>query len=94
MDNTSPYTRDYTYQPNADAQDYMSYQEDNQLMPILVLVMLGLGIGTAIALLAARSRKPKRTDLIGQIEYRLNSVEKELNKFGKKLEHRIKELQR
>jgi nitric oxide reductase large subunit len=90
MDNTSYYTRDYEYQP----QQYSDQQDENQLMPILVLVLLGLGIGTVIALIAAQNRKPKRTDLIGQIEDRLNGVEKELNKFGKRLEQRVKEMQR
>ncbi|MBZ0290072.1 MAG: hypothetical protein K8I30_20775 [Anaerolineae bacterium] len=90
-DNTSYYTREYEYQP----QQQEGHQPDqNDLMPILVLVLLGLGIGTVIALLAAQNRKPKRTDLVGQLEYRLNDVEKELNKFGKKLEQRIKEMQR
>lgn len=89
MDNTSYYTREYEYQPHQSTHE----QDQNQLMPILVLVLLGLGIGTVIALLAAQNRKPKRTDLIGQIEDRLKEAEKELNKLGRKLEYRIKELQ-
>ncbi len=93
-DNPSPYTRDYDYEPESAAQKYMNQQDENQFLPILVLVALGLGIGTVIAMIAAKNRKPKRTDLVGQIEYRLHDVEKELNKFGKKLEQRIKEMQR
>jgi len=93
-DNSSTYTRDYDYQPESKAQQYLSQQDENQFMPILVLVALGLGIGTVIALVAAKNRKPKRTDFMGQIEYRLHDVEKELNRFGKKLEQRIKEMQR
>jgi len=92
-DNTSYYTTDYSYEPESNSRPYLTGQDDNQMMPLLVLVMLGLGVGTVIAIMAAQRRRKPKT-LIEQIEHRLNGVEKEIGKFGKMLEQRIKEMQR
>jgi hypothetical protein len=88
-DRTSYYTTDYTYSDDDTPKNLIS---ENQMMPLLVLVALGLGIGTIIALMANQRRKPKT--LVEQIEHRLHNVEKELNRFGKSLEQRIKDMQR
>jgi len=88
-DKTSYYTTDYTYPDDDSPRNPIS---ENQMMPLLVLVALGLGIGTVIALMANQRRRPKT--LAEQIEHRLHNVEKEINRFGKSLEQRIKDMQR
>lgn len=59
----------------------------------IVFLMIGMGIGAAIALvLASRARQRSRPNLVGVIEDRFTTIEKELGELGKRVEHRIKEM--
>jgi|FLYN01.1.fsa_nt_gi hypothetical protein len=64
-----------------------------RMLASIVFLMIGMGVGAAVALmLAARARQRSRPSLVGAIEERFNTIEKELGELGKRVEHRIKEL--
>ncbi len=69
--------------------------DQERIMAALVFLLIGLGMGAAVAtLLAMRSRHKSRPGLMGAIEDRFNTIEKDLSDLGKKVEHRLKEIQR
>jgi hypothetical protein len=59
----------------------------------IVFIMIGMGIGAVTALLlTSRARHRSRPSVVGAIEDRFNTLEKELGELGKRMEHRIKEM--
>jgi hypothetical protein len=59
----------------------------------IVFLMIGMGIGAAMALvLASKARHRSRPSLVGTIEDRFSTIEKELGDLGKRVEHRIREI--
>lgn len=83
---------EHRYDTNWDAGERNNNQvQPEQLAGIVVFLALGIGIAVALALIFAPKQK-KKPGLAGEIEDRINRMEKDLSNLSKKLQERIKEL--
>jgi len=74
----------------------LTEQNDNQVQPgqvagIIVFLALGIGIAVALALIFA-PKQQKKPGLAGELEYRINRMEKDLSHLSKKLQERVKDM--
>jgi hypothetical protein len=83
---------EHRYDTNWDANERKAMQiQPEQLGGIIVLLVLGIGIAVALALMFAPKEK-KKPGLAGELEYRINRMEKDLSQLSKKIQERVKEM--
>lgn len=83
---------EHRYDTNWDETQRNNNQiQPEQLTGIIVFLALGIGIAVALALMFAPKQK-KKPGLAGELEYRINRMEKDLSQLSKKLQERVKEM--
>ncbi len=65
--------------------------QPDQLAGLVIFLALGIGIAVALALIFAPKQK-KKPGLAGELEYRINRMEKDLSQLSKKIQERVKEM--
>ena len=83
---------EHRYDTNWDVDERSNNQvQPDQLAGIIVFLALGIGIAVALALMFA-PRERKKPGLAGELEYRINRMEKDLSHLSKKLQERVKDM--
>ncbi len=80
---------EHRYDTNWDTDRQYQSPQANQMLGIIVLLALGVGVAVALAMM---NRPKKKPGLAGEIEERMNRLEKDLSHLSKRLQERIKEL--
>lgn len=80
---------EHRYDTNWDMDNHNQSPQPAQLIGVIVLLALGIGLAVTIASLTKPKKKP---GLAGEIEDRMNRLEKDLSHLSKRLQDRIKEL--
>lgn len=82
---------EHRYDTNWDNTSQNNTMQSNQMIAMVIFVALGIGVAVALAAMFAPKPK-KKPGLAGEIEERINSMEKELSSLSKRIQERIKEL--
>ncbi len=80
---------EHRYDTNWDTDRHNQSPQANQMLGVIVLLALGVGVAVALAMM---NRPKKKPGLAGEIEERMNRLEKDLSHLSKRLQERIKEL--
>ena len=75
---------------NDDRTDTGMPFQPGQIAAVLIFVALGVGIAAMLAMMFAPKRK--KPGLAGEVEQRVNELEKEIANLSKRIQKQIKEL--